>query len=97
MSENRYQEIINDPYYTLYYIIKDIITCMENDIKYGEILDVNTIDLNMLNFEKDDINYENYIKIIRLTNFIMFKFKNSTNKFYKIDYMNELYGVICEN
>ena len=96
MSENRYKQIINDPYYTLYYIIKDIITCMENNITFGEIFDVKPIDLNLLDFEKDYINYENYINIIRSTNFIIFKFKNSTNKFYKIDYMNELYGVICD-
>ena len=60
MSENHYQQIINDPYYTLYYMIKDILTCMENNIQYGETFDVKPIDLDLLNFEKDDINYELY-------------------------------------
>ena len=60
MSENHYQQIINDQYYTLYYMIKDILTCMENNIQYGETFDVKPIDLDLLNFEKDDIHYELY-------------------------------------
>ena len=91
MSHN-YIPIVNDPYYTIYYNIKDVLFEMEQIIINNKI-DAN-IDTIGLEIDKDDTNYKDFLNIIRATNFIIFKFNHSQNVYNKIDYMNELYNII---